>query len=206
MNGPGAGPAVSNLDDAIETNPLTARARCSKICRRPSGTCLVSVLDKCSGVRKMSPERDLSTSVAVVRMAGDDGRLIFFADPRSDVVEAFRTDENDVERTVVALAIEEEDAVVWEMEVHLSTKPWPTSSPLSRSRSRPGDTGFRLLWSSGSTRRVESSRTLLRDDVEEAKSHIDFLPGATWESLATDADVAEAFVSQRLVAAPHGRQ
>ena len=60
----------------------------------------------------MSPESaENSTSDVVVCAAGQEGRPILFADLRPDVVEVFRDSENDVERTEVALAIEETEAL-----------------------------------------------------------------------------------------------
>jgi hypothetical protein len=155
----------------------------------------------------MSPEQDLSTSVAVVRMAGDDGRLIFFADLRSDVVEAFREDENDFERTVVALAIEESDAVLWEWKL---TKRQTLANIFDfLEDDHPPGPGrpslvYQVVWLDKDGQVVEDFGAT--DDLEEAKSLIDQWPGATWEPLATDANVAKAFVTQRLVASPHDGQ
>ena len=139
-------------------------------------------------------------------MAGDHGRLIFFADLRSDAVEAFRKDENDFERTVVALAIEEAHAVVWEMEVDWKHQTVDEVLELHERDRGPGRPAlvYEVVWLDKDAQVVEDFGAT--DDLEEAKSLIDQWPGATWEPLDTDANVANAFVSQRLADAPDDRQ
>ena len=105
---------------------------------------------------------------------------------------------------MVALAIEEADAVMWEMSVDWKHQTVSDVLELLEGDRGPGTPGFayEVVWLDKEGRVVEDFSA---SDVEEAKSHF-LWPGARWESLSTDADVAKAFVSQRLAAAPYDRQ
>ena len=111
-------------------------------------------------------------------MAGDDGRLIFFADLRSDVVEAFREDENDFERTVVALAIEEKDVVSWDNVDWQKYMTDPQALERDHGPGRP-ELAYEVVLLDSEGRVVED---LWAGDLAEAKSHIDRYRGAVWEA------------------------
>jgi hypothetical protein len=128
----------------------------------------------------------------------ENGRLVFFADLRPDLVEADETD--GVVREVVALAIFEAQTIRWDVPLHHSGRPLMPDEILAMDlgEGEPGLVYYVL--------ELEAEGRVVDDwvpgDLGAAKAFLQSYPGAVWEELPDDTDEALALLRQRLAGPP----
>ena len=134
----------------------------------------------------------------------EDGRLVFFAELRPDLVYVTPDDGVGVAREVVALAIFEHRTVSWE----LPLDEWRPSASFDQIKAlieaTPSGEGKPVL--DYYVLELEAQGRVVDDwvpgDLEGAKEFLAGFPGAVWEELPKDHRDALALISRRLAEPP----